>query len=86
MHIKDWPEGDRPREMLLEKGPEALSDAALLAILTDEIDAIVHDLDSRIKNGFKGSVGIITSFREQQARMEQVLNKSRDIVGTENSL
>jgi hypothetical protein len=41
----------------------------------DEIDAIVHDLDSRIKNGFKGSVGIITSFREQQARMEQVLNE-----------
>ncbi len=33
LHIKDWPEGDRPREMLLEKGPEALSDAALLAIL-----------------------------------------------------
>ena len=36
MHIKDWPEGDRPREMLLEKGPEALSDAALPAILTVE--------------------------------------------------
>ena len=33
IHIKNWPEGDRPREMLLEKGPEALSDAALLAIL-----------------------------------------------------
>jgi DNA repair protein RadC len=33
IHIKDWPEGDRPREILLEKGPEALSDAALLAIL-----------------------------------------------------
>ena len=33
LHIKNWPEGDRPREMLLEKGPEALSDAALLAIL-----------------------------------------------------
>ena len=33
LHIKDWPEGDRPREMLLEKDPEALSDAALLAIL-----------------------------------------------------
>jgi len=30
-HIKGWPEGDRPREMLLDKGPEALSDAALLA-------------------------------------------------------
>jgi len=33
IHIKNWPEGDRPREMLLGKGPEALSDAALLAIL-----------------------------------------------------
>ncbi len=32
-HIKEWPEDERPREMLLEKGPEALSDAALLAIL-----------------------------------------------------
>jgi len=32
VHIKDWPERDRPREMLLDKGPEALSDAALLAI------------------------------------------------------
>jgi len=36
MHIKDWPEGDRPREMLLEKDPEALSDTALLAILAVE--------------------------------------------------
>jgi hypothetical protein len=26
IHIKDWDGGDRPREMLLEKGPEALSD------------------------------------------------------------
>ena len=41
----------------------------------DEIDAVIHDLDSRIKNGFKGSVGIISSFREQQARMEQALNE-----------
>ena len=33
LHIKNWPEGNRPREMFLEKGPEALSDAVLLAIL-----------------------------------------------------
>jgi DNA repair protein RadC len=33
LHIKQWPVGERPREMLLDKGPEALSDAALLAIL-----------------------------------------------------
>ncbi len=30
--IRDWPEGERPREKLLAKGPHALSDAELLAI------------------------------------------------------
>ncbi len=30
--IRDWPEGERPREKLLAKGPQALSDAELLAI------------------------------------------------------
>jgi DNA repair protein RadC len=32
MAITDWPEGERPRERLLVSGPEALSDAELLAI------------------------------------------------------
>lgn len=32
MAITDWPEGERPRERLLEQGAEALSDAELLAI------------------------------------------------------
>ncbi|MBW1704052.1 MAG: AAA family ATPase [Deltaproteobacteria bacterium] len=41
----------------------------------DEIDAIIFDLESRIKSGFEGSVGIITSFKDQQARMEQALNE-----------
>lgn len=31
--IRDWPESERPREKLLERGPNALSDAELLAIL-----------------------------------------------------
>jgi DNA repair protein RadC len=31
--IKDWPENERPRERLIQHGPEALSDAQLLAIL-----------------------------------------------------
>jgi DNA repair protein RadC len=31
--IKDWTEDERPREKLLQKGPEALTDAELLAIL-----------------------------------------------------
>src|SRR3569833_288905 len=30
--ITDWPEGERPREKLLGRGPQALSDAELLAI------------------------------------------------------
>ncbi|MBN8411863.1 DNA repair protein RadC [Halomonas denitrificans] len=33
MSIRDWPEGERPREKLLTMGPGALSDAELLAIL-----------------------------------------------------
>ena len=32
MAITDWPEGERPRERLLKFGPQALSDAELLAI------------------------------------------------------
>ena len=32
MAITDWPRAERPREKLLEKGPQALSDAELLAI------------------------------------------------------
>jgi len=31
--IKDWPQDDRPREKLLQKGPQALSDTELLAII-----------------------------------------------------
>ena len=30
--IKDWPESERPREKLLRRGPEALSDAELVAL------------------------------------------------------
>ena len=32
MAISDWPEGERPREKLLQRGASALSDAELLAI------------------------------------------------------
>jgi DNA repair protein RadC len=33
MSIRDWPQGERPREKLLQLGPSALSEAELLAIL-----------------------------------------------------
>jgi DNA repair protein RadC len=31
--IKEWPEQERPRERLLERGPDALSDSELLALI-----------------------------------------------------
>lgn len=37
--IKDWPEEERPREKLLNKGPENLSEAELLAIVLRTGDA-----------------------------------------------
>ena len=33
VHLKDWPEDERPRERLLQHGAEKLSDAHLLAII-----------------------------------------------------
>ncbi|EIL89211.1 UPF0758 domain-containing protein, partial [Rhodanobacter sp. 115] len=33
MSIRDWPEGERPREKLLAHGSATLSDAELLAVL-----------------------------------------------------
>ncbi|OQY18576.1 MAG: hypothetical protein B6I36_06605 [Desulfobacteraceae bacterium 4572_35.1] len=40
--IKDWPEGERPREKLLQRGAEALSDAELLALILRTGDASTH--------------------------------------------
>ncbi|TBR35786.1 MULTISPECIES: RadC family protein [Dyella] len=33
MSIRDWPEGQRPREKLIARGPSALSDAELMAVM-----------------------------------------------------
>ena len=41
----------------------------------DEIEAIKDDIQLLIANGFKGSIGIITSFREQKYRVEEILHK-----------
>ena len=43
--IRHWPEADRPREKLLTRGPEALSDAELLAVVlrSGERDASAVD-------------------------------------------
>lgn len=53
--IRSWPEDDRPREKLLKKGPRALSNSELLAILlrtgTPGISAI--DLARDVLKKFK---------------------------------
>lgn len=41
----------------------------------DEIEAIALDIKKRLDNGFKGTIGIITSFKEQEARLAQSLNE-----------
>jgi very-short-patch-repair endonuclease len=41
----------------------------------DEIEAVKQDIQSVMANGFKGTIGIITSFREQKTKMEEVLRK-----------
>ncbi|MBV8911319.1 MAG: hypothetical protein JOZ89_11230, partial [Gammaproteobacteria bacterium] len=33
MSIRQWPDAERPREKLLQRGAQALSDAELLALL-----------------------------------------------------
>lgn len=50
LSIKSWSEDDRPREKLLNKGPDALSDAELLAILlrSGSVDETAVDLGRRI--------------------------------------
>lgn len=62
MSIKQWPEGERPREKLLAHGAAALSDAELLAILlrvgTRGMSAV--DLARYLLNEF-GSLGRLMS-------------------------
>ncbi|HFC8518684.1 RadC family protein [Neisseria weaveri] len=62
MSIKQWPEGERPREKLLERGAAALSDAELLAVLlrvgTRGMSAV--DLARYLLNEF-GSLGNLLS-------------------------
>lgn len=59
LNIKQWAEDDRPREKLMQKGPSALSNAELLAILIrtgtmDEsavalMQRLLADCDNRLK-------------------------------------
>ena len=78
MSIKNWPEGERPREKLLAHGAGALSDAELLAVLlrvgTRGMSAV--DLARYLLNEF-GSLGRLMSAGPQ----ELARHKGRGLAG-----
>ena len=61
--IKSWPKSERPRELLLEKGPEYVSDAGLVAILlrigTEGKDAVT--LARELLKHFGGLRGLLNA-------------------------
>jgi DNA repair protein RadC len=67
MAIRDWPRDERPREKLLEKGPAALSDAELLAILlrTGTRGSSAVDLARDVLKSFRGLRKFIAADRRR---------------------
>ncbi|QGU33297.1 RadC family protein [Thermochromatium tepidum] len=67
MSIKDWPEGERPREKLLERGAGALSDAELLAIFlrTGIPGKSAVDLARALLADFGGLTGLLAADRRR---------------------
>ncbi len=66
-HIKDWPETERPREKLLQTGPEGLSDGELLAVLLriGKSGQSAEDLGRQLLSQFNGISGIDRSHIEE---------------------
>ncbi len=73
-NIKEWPEDERPREMLLEKGPEALSDAALLAILlrTGRQGQNAIELAREVIEKFGGISGLLSARHEDLRKIKGI--------------
>lgn len=45
----------------------------------DEIEAIIQDIEARITGGYTGTIGVITSFREQQQRLVDSIRERLDL-------
>jgi DNA repair protein RadC len=67
MSIRDWPEGERPREKLLQMGPTALSEAELLAILlrSGVRGQSALDVSRRLLVEFGSLRGLLSAERER---------------------
>jgi DNA repair protein RadC len=65
--IRNWPKNERPRELLLEKGPGYVSDAGLIAIIlrtgTRGIDAV--SLGRELISRFGGLRGLLSANRSE---------------------
>ena len=67
MAIKDWPAEDRPREKLLQRGSEALTDAELLAIFlrTGTPGKSAVDLARELLSDFGSLKGLLNADQQQ---------------------
>lgn len=72
MAIKDWPEGERPRERLLALGAPALSDAELIAVIlgTGTAGRSALDLGREAIARFGGLSGLLASGPEALGAIE----------------
>jgi DNA repair protein RadC len=70
--IKNWPEEEKPRELLLQKGPDHISDAGLIAILlrtgTKGKDAVA--LGRELINKFGGLRGLLSAKKSDLSRIK----------------
>ena len=68
MKISDISTSERPREKLLARGPQALGNAELLAILlrTGTRDANVLDLAHRLLSSAQGNLTALAAFRQEE--------------------
>ena len=70
MAITDWPADERPREKLMQKGVEALSDAELLAIFL-RVGVVGNSAVDLAR-------GLLTHFGSLKVFLVRVPRKSRD--------
>ena len=72
MSINRWPEPERPREKLLDRGPESLTDAELIAILlrTGTRGSTAVDLARDLLGEFRGLRALIEADEETVCRFK----------------
>jgi len=72
MAIKDWPEGERPRERMAALGPQVLSDAELLAVIlrTGTTGRTALDLGRAALARFGGLAGLLAASTGELAAID----------------